>query len=511
MTMQLRNNKILNHTMFEAFLTRMKRNLKFLFIAAVLVVQFGCSGSWLELLPPSGLTREEFWQSKEDVEAVLMGAYSSFSTMDNLMFIHGEARGDMVTDDISTDGNIRNMMNGNIYSDNWLANWENFYKVINYCNEIINNAPDVQKIDKTFTNYQLQGFISEAYYLRSLAYFYLVRIFKDVPYITLPSETDDTDFYVAKTDGDSILIGISNDLLEARKYLSDNYLSLLEIKGRASKEACEALLADIALWRFDYQAVVDHVSNIEASDKIELMPGARWFEIYYPGNSLESIFEFQFDYRQNQRNNLYGLTEINARNFDPSSTAVQKFARKYANEPFRGEDISIRKNSDTDYSIWKYVGLAPDGSTTRPFTIQYSANWIVYRYADVLLMKAEALSQLGRFDEALNYINEIRERAGVPLLAIANSADAFEDVILEERALELAFEGKRWFDLVRMGRRNNFARKDQLIESIIRNVPSTQKRILGSKLTNPLGWYMPIYKNELERNLNLEQNPYYNK
>ncbi len=81
---------------------------------------------------------------------------------------------------------------------------------------------------------------------------------------------------------------------------------------------------------------------------------------------------------------------------------------------------------------------------------------------------------------------------------------------MDERALELAFEGKRWFDLLRMGRRNNFARKEKLIEVIVRNVPSTQKRILAVKLTNPLGWYMPIYDVELERNKNLVQNPYYN-
>jgi hypothetical protein len=241
------------------------------------------------------------------------------------------------------------------------------------------------------------------------------------------------------------------------------------------------------------------------------MPSARWFEIFYPGNSLESIFEFQFDERQNQRNNLYGLTNVNARNIDPSARSIEMFARKYVEEPFRGEDISIKKNSETDFTIWKYVGLAPDGRTTRPSSIQYSAHWIVYRYADVLLMKAEALSQLGRYSEAAVILNQIRERAGVPALSLQNSAIAYEDAILEERALELAFEGKRWFDLVRMGRRNNFARKSKLVEIIIKNVPSTQKRILGSKLTNPLGWYMPIYKYELEKNLNLVQNPYYNR
>jgi hypothetical protein len=476
-----------------------------------MLAQSSCN-NWLEVMPPSGLTREEFWQTKEDVEAVLMGTYSSFASLDNLMFLHGEVRADLVTDDVNTDESVRNMMNGNIYSENWLSNWQDFYKVINYCNEIIDNAPGVQDIDKTFTDYQLKGFMSEAYFLRGLAYFYLVRIFGDVPYATEPSETDDADFYLPKTNGDSILQHVTVDLLEARKYLSDNFISMREIKGRASKEACEALLADIALWRFDYEAVIAHVTNIELSKKVELMPELRWFEIFSEGNTLESIFEFQFDYRQNQRNNLYGLTEVNARNIDPSARAIEMFSLKHSNEPVRGNDrATINKNSEDDFTIWKYVGLNSDGLTTRPSSIQYSANWIIYRYADVLLMKAEALSQMGRYSESAEILNLIRDRANLSMLTLQNSAVAYEDAILDERALELAYEGKRWFDLLRMGRRNNFSRKEKLIEIIIRNVPSTQKRILGSKLTNPLGWYMPIYKTELERNLNLVQNPYYNK
>ncbi len=124
-------------------------------------------------------------------------------------------------------------------------------------------------------------------------------------------------------------------------------------------------------------------------------------------------------------------------------------------------------------------------------------------------MKAEALSQLNRFSEALDIINQIRARADIPLLDLPDSPVAYEDAILEERALELAFEGKRWFDLLRMGRRNNYARKNKLIEIIVKNVPATQKRILAVKLTNPLGWYMPVHELELERNKNLTQNPYY--
>jgi hypothetical protein len=124
-------------------------------------------------------------------------------------------------------------------------------------------------------------------------------------------------------------------------------------------------------------------------------------------------------------------------------------------------------------------------------------------------MKAEALSQLERFDEALVYINLIKGRAGLPMGPIPNSATAFEDAIMEQRALELAFEGKRWFDLLRLGRRNDFARKSKLIEIIVSNVPSTQKRILAAKLTDPMGWYLPVFETEIERNRNMEQNPFY--
>ena len=89
------------------------------------------------------------------------------------------------------------------------------------------------------------------------------------------------------------------------------------------------------------------------------------------------------------------------------------------------------------------------------------------------------------------------------------SAQAFEDAILLERAKELAFEGKRWFDLLRMGRRNDYARKNNLIEILIQNVPSTQQLVLKSRLSDPNGWYMPIHIFEIDRNKNLKQNSYY--
>lgn len=482
--------------------------IRFILLFFVLGIQFSCS-NYLELLPPSGLVREEFWKTKSDVDAVLMGAYSAFASMNGSLFTYGEARGDMVKADYSLGWGERSLMESNIYPDNFFCDWSGFYKVINYCNDVIKNAPEVQKIDNTFTDFQMQGYLAEAYFIRSLSYFYLVRIFKDVPLVLEPSESDNVDFYLPKTDGEEILRKVLVDLNEYRKYVSDGYKTTAEVKGRATKTSYDALIADINLWLFDYNACIEACDRILANKDYVLTPGTRWFEIFYPGNSLEGIFEFQFNDKYSQRNALYGMTNRFSHQYDPSQKAVELFARKYAVELTRGEDASIAKLSEDDYLIWKFIGLTPDGKTERFSSIQNSCNWIVYRLADIYLMKAEALSQLSRFSEASDLLNEIRFRANVVPVGLPNSAIAFEDAILDERALELAFEGKRWFDLLRMGRRNNYARKEKLVELIIKNVPSTQKRILSAKLTNPLGWYLPIAKSEIERNKNLVQNPYY--
>ncbi|RPI46223.1 MAG: RagB/SusD family nutrient uptake outer membrane protein, partial [Bacteroidetes bacterium] len=157
--------------------------MKITSILLALVIATACE-EWLDIIPPQGLIREEFWQTKEDVQAVLMGAYVSFGQMDDLLFRYGELRADLITGDVNQGEEERKVAESNIYPDNWLCNWNRFYEVINFCNEVIKDAPAVQEIDDTFTDFQLRGYLSEAYFLRSLAYFYLVRIFNEVPYVT---------------------------------------------------------------------------------------------------------------------------------------------------------------------------------------------------------------------------------------------------------------------------------------------------------------------------------------
>jgi starch-binding outer membrane protein, SusD/RagB family len=487
----------------------MKQKIKYFLLTILMFIQLSCN-NWMELIPPEGLIKEEFWKSKEDVEAVLMAAYESFSVMDRSLFLYGELRGDLLKGGLNQSSEEQNIMENNIYPDNSFCNWANFYKVINYCNEVIKNAPLVQKIDNTFNDFHKQGYMAEAYFLRSLCYFYLVRIYHEVPLMLDPTDSDNTDVYLPKSTEEVVLTQIVNDLNENRAFApSGSFITVAANKGRASKAAYDALLADIALWRFKYDEVLSHVEKIEAVEDLLLMPGAKWFEIFYPGNSLESIFEFQYDGNIDQPNGTFDLTQQYSLQYSSSQKAIEIFAYEFTSELVRGEDVSISKISENNFIIWKYVGQAPDGKTVRSGTDRYGCNWIVYRLADVLLMKAEALSQLGRYNEAMQIVNEIRDRANVATRSIAFNAVAFEDAILEERALEFAYEGKRWFDLLRMGRRNNFARKNKLIEVMVSNASSTQKRVLAAKLTNPLGWYLPIYNSEIERNIKLVQNPYY--
>jgi starch-binding outer membrane protein, SusD/RagB family len=234
----------------------MKTKVKYILILLLVISQASCS-KWLDLIPPDGLIREEYWKTKEDVESVLMAAYEVFAGTDRLLFVFGEIRADMVVGDNNQAREEQLISQGNIYPDNSLSNWWDFYKVINYCNEVIRNAPEVLTFDRTFTEFQMQSLTAEAYFLRSLSYFYLVRVFKDVPLVLNPTETDNIDFFIPKSSEVEVLNQITKDLLENRMFAPNgSFSNIEENKGRASRAAFDALLADIALWRFDYEKVL---------------------------------------------------------------------------------------------------------------------------------------------------------------------------------------------------------------------------------------------------------------
>ncbi|KON26302.1 hypothetical protein AC481_07410 [miscellaneous Crenarchaeota group archaeon SMTZ-80] len=479
----------------------------------------GCS-EWLQLEPESDLIREEFWRTGEDVEAVIAGVYSGFAGAVTTCFKWGELRGDVFIPGNRINTDDRNIMNGYIYPENTLTRWYGFYGIINYANTVLEFSPVVEDRDDTFTQNESKAFQAEALFARALCYFYLMRTFRDVPLILKASITDSQEYYPEKTTEENIILQIIDDLKIALEDLPTSYGKLEYDKGRATKGAVNALLADVYLYNEQYEECIEACDNIINSGLYALIDGESWFSNFFPGNSNESIFEIQFDKERDQTNLLYSMAAPYPRDGTyPDGNDEFRFS-PYLVEIYREQEGDRRAGSNTyfpfnerynHYILWKYIGTGSTrfSVTPRNGNRESDANWIIYRYADILLLKAEASVQTGDLTGAIELVNQVRYRAGVELLEDISNKSVLEEIILEERVKELAGEGKRWYDLIRFGRRNNFERKDKFIDILTDNKSLEIREILKSKYSDPDSWYLPIFQDEIDQNINLEQNEYY--
>ncbi len=483
---------------------------------------------YLDLQPADGITGSAYWQTKEQVQASVIGCYASLLGSPNgisntsrslveSLFLWGELRADMLASTTTTSNEQLDVINVNILPTNSISNWRSVYQTINYCNTVIDFAPQVLTKDLTYTQASLNSSISEVKALRALMYFYLVRSFGDVPLVLKSTASDKEIAPIAKTSKDSVLIQIVKDLTEAEPNAAISFGDVASDKGRITKYSINAIQADVYLWMEKYTECITACNKIIGSNKFGLIDGSdatTWFTtLYVNGNSNESIFEFQFD---NQRQNpFYNLLGAPNRNLvaSPSSKVISDLVQVDFNDPnlrdLRGDSSSLRT---TDNIIWKYVGLAHDNKTTRTST-NYTSHWIVYRYADILLMKAEASNEQNNGQEALNLIKQVRDRGMALALTNTNPSPSdkggIADLILNERAREFAFEGKRWYDLLRNAKRGNYRRINILTDLVSSTVPPDRQQSAIAKFKDPNSHYLPIYAYELQTDPLLIQNPFY--
>lgn len=490
---------------------------KYIYRIALIVTGFHFSAcdSWLALEPQDAIIRQEFWKTKEQVEAAVVGCYASLlgttdgqRSIPELMFLWGEMRGDMVVPNVAASSDEIEIVNGNILETNSMTSWRVFYRTINYCNTVIEFAPGVLETDPTFKQSQLNGYLAEALTIRSLLYFYLVRTFREVPLKIEATVSDQDRFALPKNTEQEILNQIVADLQQAEQMAVDSYGSNSHNKGRVTRHTVNALQADVFLWMEDYAKCVEACDKIINSGQFGLVDGSQWFSAQFAaGNSNESIFELQFDVQRT--NPFYFMFRTNARWLASALVLEEVYTIDFINpdnKDLRADGASLR----SDGRIWKYLGL--DDSRERTAAESY-AHWIVYRYADILLMKAEALAQSGGGEEALEIIDLIRTRANA-LLETERGVDpedvaSLTDYILEERARELAFEGKRWFDILRNSKRNNYERIDIMINLAVKSAPPERQQSIVNKLLDTDSHYLPINQFELQTNKNLVQNPFY--
>lgn len=459
--------------------------------------------SWLDLNPENDQVSSTYWNTKEDIEAVVIGGYSRLQGCLEKMLQWGEVRGDgmMLAEKATT--SEQNLVMLQILTTNELAKWDPLYKVISSANAVIKYAPTVLDKDKSLTNEFCNAMIAEATFQRALCYFYLVRTFGEIPFVLEPYVDDSAPFMMAKTPEKEIISTLIADLERIRTQIKPGYTSEIENKGRATVYALNALLADLYLWDGQYDKVLSECDAIIQSGRFNLLDKMYWYELYNPGNSIESIFELQWT--GTQSNSLYSWFH-ESRRYMMSFASLELFTQTVEVD-YRGMEVSFLEN----FAIWKYIGTSAkiDGGELRE-TNERNANWIIYRLAEIVLMKAEALVMLERFDEANILYTYIRSRAGYLKHPVLSEKRQALELIMDERQMEFLGEGKRWFDILRVAKRNNYEYRDYLVDVLLDNTSAQNRPVFEAKLRDERGYYLPIHKKEIDANGGiLIQNEYY--
>jgi hypothetical protein len=460
-------------------------------VTGLLLVLPGCE--LLDQAPADTLTRQEFFETETDAQASLIAGYDALQAAVGRMAELGEARGDLVV------GPLENELRQQLLSPaSPYARWNHFYGIINRVNTTIKYVPGIVKKDLRFTQQESDALVAEAYYLRALAYFYLVRSWGEVPLVLNPSDTDDQEYNIPQASQEEVLKQIEADLLVAEKSIPRAFSTPAFTRGRATLGAVHALQTDMYLWWGKYQQALQAADKVLANANYSLVPGASWSNMFFTGNADESIFEVQFNFTQDELNGaiyVYGFAAY-AINIDH----YQLFMLEQ--DLIRGPWASF---SPTTSELWKFTGADNKGSARRA---RQDGNWIVYRLADVILMRAEALNRLDRRQDAVADLKFIRHRANLFNVSVSASStlEEVEDAILYERGLELAFEGKRWYDLLRIARHG---RPEVLRTKVLDSYPDASRFLYEARLADARGWYLPVSNAELQSNKALKQNPFY--
>ncbi len=474
---------------------------------------------FLTIYPTDRIVGSEFWKTKADVDQMVDGCYQSMISYDiqERAIMWGAFRSDelvKLTD--YNDNTLDNIAAVNILPTNRYSKWDAFYRVINNCNIVLNHAEDVMAEDPEFTQGDYQVVRAQMLALRSLCYFYLVRAFRDVPYTNHSYEDDSQVEMHEQSTPEVVLQHCLDDLQEARRYImrSGAYGRYdWRNKGYFTRDAVDALMADIYLWRAamshsssDYQQAIvcaDSVINSkhafyefykeyditeQEKDIYHLEKGdLAMYTIFNTnqGNSHESILEWQYNgrdnsnvalqnyYYQSGNENSYRQTSIlmasqifttvdqNANNDQGQKIYLSKNDYRFWNNVYNANNeealqLSIRKMVDASGTTVGLTGTVGEAKSNSRGFREFRQNWIVYRLTDVMLMKAEALVETAANDsdqvvlkQAFDLVQAVNKRS---MLKTANDTLKFESFKSKEE-MELLVLAERERELCFEGKR----------------------------------------------------------
>ncbi|MBE0651301.1 MAG: RagB/SusD family nutrient uptake outer membrane protein [Bacteroidales bacterium] len=491
------------------------KKIFYLSILILAVAVTGCQKDFLTKAPLDSINTANYFKTETDAVNAINGAYQplQWPKLYNMrMWTSDIYAGNSVvgagggTDGIETqeEANFITAPDNPGVLDLWRGPWPGILS----CNLVLAKVPAIN-FDATTKN----RILGEAHFLRGLYYFILVRYFGGVPLVLKPVNPGD-DLRPFRNTKEQVYNQIIADFSEAIKLLPTRDAYSGSDVGRASRGAAEGMLAKVYLTLGNWQRVVNLCDSV---GQLGYALDANYADNFNPAtkNSTESLFEIQYSgstaysFWSNQNQASWTSIFMGPRGSNMVAGGgwgwnqpTKEFVDSY--EPGdKRKDVTILyegcpKFNGMDYdSTWSTTGY-----NVRKFLVPSSVassyddspeDFPVLRYADVLLMDAEALNELGQTTASEQPLNEVRARAGLPAIHGLSQSD-MKAKILHERRMELAFEGQRWFDLIRV---DNGQYGINFLHSIGKLNMSTKYLV------------MPIPQVDIDANPNLAQNPGY--
>ncbi len=463
-------------------------------LAGSIFIMISCKKSFIEITPESTVSVDILYKTDRDFQDAVNGCYNVLQIQYQNFWVFGDLPADDVSEDIPNhfDHVSFDQFTVNDRQPILASTWRNYYNVINRANAILAN---IDKADASVVKNK-DRYIGEAKFMRALSYFDLIRIFGDVPMVTT-NLTIEESYKMGREKTDKIYDEvIIKDLLDADGKLPAKYTGT--DVGRATKGAAKSVLGKVYLTRKDFIKAEAKLTEVTLMGYILLPVFASLWNYNVDEHHTEYIFDIEFEEGIGEGSNF-------THTFVPSWTVLTNLYNIRGGTPANDGAPTTGLYAafdprDARRSISVLYGITVNGVFTpiptnsiqasKSFSTKYvtsvasandsRANWKVIRYADVLLMLAEAMNENGKTNEALTHLNLVHSRAGLPAYTGLTQSDARERIYLERR-LEFFLEGQRWFDLVRTGRAyttlQSLGMKDHMTVSPI---PLTQIQILNN-------------------------------
>lgn len=423
----------------------------------------GCSG-WLEMKPLDQTNGDGFWVSETSVQQTVAGAYAllrrALMTGD-LFMVYGENMD--ITLKHKTKTNQEKFDDMSFWNPDMAEfMWGNFFKTIAQCNLIIYKSKEMDNSLFTGGEKGKQKLLGEALFIRAFTYFYMAKVWGDVPLVTEPtltvSEVITSDGYVKNVPKNpelDILNQCITDLKLAEGYLEYGVPGSKEWAVQANKGSVQALMADVYLWMHKSSEAELAADKVITKGGYSLVNYADTVAVgkLFTGRSSEGIFELNCAYAQSESymngiatNTLYSPWLYNR----AESGGTWNVQKAYVASLYEASDLRIKRFfgywSTARPIILKYANIVYEDVATF-YNPHGNSNVLLFRLSGIMLLRAEALANLGRFAEAQTLLNTIRTRSNAS--PYSGTGTALQYMIFQERQRELIGEGHTYFDRIR--------------------------------------------------------------